>query len=87
MTETDASVIAREMDALKASFSYRSLQRDIDLVFANLDRAMFAEASGRSIQSAPISSSTAITSKAHSSRLSAPTAANRFGFRPGSIAS
>jgi hypothetical protein len=44
MTEADPQTIARDKEALKRAFSYRSLQHDTDLVFEDLDRPLLVDA-------------------------------------------
>lgn len=50
------STIEREKQALRDAFTYRSLRRDLDLVFEDLNRAMFAEANGAGRPLYPVAS-------------------------------
>jgi hypothetical protein len=51
MSDADPAAVESEKQALKSTFGYHSLQEDLDRMFDDLDRALFAEANraGRSL--------------------------------------
>ena len=56
MTDIDPAAVRSDQQALKDAFTYRSLQRDIDLVFKDLERPLFAEANAAGRALYPVAS-------------------------------
>src|SRR5512141_2538644 len=56
MTDIDPAAVKRDQEALKDALTYRSLQRDLDLVFQHLERPLFAEANAAGRALYPVAS-------------------------------
>ena len=56
MTDIDPAAVKRDQQALKGTLTYRSLQQDMDFVFEDLQRPLFAEANAAGRALYPVAS-------------------------------